>query len=238
MSIISISMQVEESWQSVHYLCVHNFTFVFTTLQEANSKRDEHLKAYVHPSVVKMTDEEGCVLEFENDKGEIIMMDSEEWTVLQAEFGLSELREELDRHGFTRNNIGGGAMGFMTNGAEGDQRHYERQSEPGPKQVKKGEGWGYETGHHGGGKNDARLRDIDEGLYGILDSVGSRGRGREVYVHVMKLLGLESEILPGKREDKFFGRKKLKHEKIEETKKQVKRRKERARKKAKRALVV
>jgi hypothetical protein len=84
---------------------------------------------------------------------------------------------------------------------------------PAPKQQRTHDSeFGYRTGHHGAGHNDAGIRDIDEGLYGIRDSLEVRGRGRKVYVHVMRLLGLEGSIELGLREDEFFGQKRARTE--------------------------
>jgi hypothetical protein len=67
-------------------------------------------------------------------------------------------------------------------------------------------------------------------LYGIQDSPEIRGRGRKVYVHVMRLLDLEGSIELGRREDKFFGQKRARTEEYVE-KKRMSRAEQRSRRK-------
>ncbi|GAQ92689.1 hypothetical protein KFL_010950020 [Klebsormidium nitens] len=101
------------------------------------------------------------------------------------------------------------AHGWSTNGPKGDQKHYERQSVPGPKQNSVREPEYNSDGERvdpsytlKGGKNQRRLRDIDDGMYGHAESDGTRGAARKLYECVMSHLGFSQEdFLSGKREE-------------------------------------
>ncbi|GAQ80978.1 hypothetical protein KFL_000670355 [Klebsormidium nitens] len=68
---------------------------------------------------------------------------------------------------------------------------------------RRGRGRGRKGKKRGRGQDAAWRQDACDGLYGIFDSPGRRGLGRKLYVHLMKLMGLEHMILPGRREGKM-----------------------------------
>lgn len=158
-------------------------------VQPANNPQDVIFKAYIHEDALSS--------------------DPEEWAAIISELGLSELGEPLKTPGLTAGGIGQMAHGWSTNGPKGDQKHYERQSLPGPKQESVREPV-YNSDRERvdpsytlkGGKNQRRLRDIDDGLNGHVESDGTRGAARKLYECMMSHLGFSQEdFLPGKRED-------------------------------------
>lgn len=172
-------------------------------LQRTKKTRDTKIKAYVHADLLQ----------------------SQRWADVKSEFNFEELGEELEVDGMTKDGMGGGAHAFSSGGKNGDQHRYVYQTAPlaveRKERKEQGEGaekgedaaggtGGEETGEpekprHNRGREDGRMRDIREGLYGIFESEGRHGRGREIYVHLMKEFGLESQIKPGRCPDLYFG---------------------------------
>jgi hypothetical protein len=179
--------------------------------QDANEARDIKIKIYVRAELLQ----------------------SKRWAELKEEFGYTDLGNELEGDDLTPDAMGIGAHAFFSGGKDGDQHWYAYQTAPlsqripkRPIKAEEAEGKMGETSEvhmggekagtkkngprrrHGRDREDGRLKDIEDGLYEIFESEGRRGKGKAIYVYLMKEFGLESEIKPGRQPNPTHGVKK------------------------------
>lgn len=97
---------------------------------------------------------------------------------------------------------GGGDTPKPRSKAEGKKADGEQQKS-GALDWSQKKGRGRKGRKRGRGADAARRQDAFDGFYGVYDSPGQRGRGRQEYVHLMKRMGLDHLIVSGRREHKM-----------------------------------